>query len=747
MKRVLLAVLLSLLALGMTAEPVEGAERPQIEAVRAGGPIRVDGRMDETDWERAPPITAFRLILVREGEAPSESTEVRVLHDDSHLYFGIRCANRSPGAVRASLTPRDQILDGDHISIHLDTYRDFHRAYIFGVNPYGVQLDGILDGDEPDFNWDSVWDAESTRDAEGWASEIAVPLQALRFPQSGDGRWGLWIRREITKNDEVCTWPLYREGVQGDIMLQAGDLGGLASLRGGGGLELQPYVSSTNFASRTFDANEDASDWNDRTEADVGLDVKYGLTATMALDGTLNPDFSQIEADALQIDVNRRFPLFFPEKRTFFLEGSEIFATPYNLVYTRRIADPAFGGKLTGKAGRWRLGAIAVRDDGGSSIDGVGGRAFGDGLTQGWFSIGRARYDIGENSNVGLLITDHRSDRESLASDTGGIIQRVPNGAQNTVVAADTRLRLSRSFFFSGQIGGSWTRVDSTAVSGAVRDVREQFSDALYTTNAWYQDGTSYVLGYHDYLGPDFRTESGFLDRVDARTSAFEGHVTMRPKRGPLRTWQPQSNGNVIHDARGILQERRLAGAVEWSFHKQTRLHTRFAHVIERWRSREYDRNRYILELENTLWRPLGMSFFATLEDGIFYAPTDSASFLGWQESYQLIGTIRPDPRLTSEVTATRNRFSRSYGGAEVYDILVVGAKTTYQFTRRLFARLYPQYDTDADHLDVDALLAYVIHPGSVLYVGVNGDLDRMGDRHRATGRTVFLKASYLFQP
>jgi hypothetical protein len=209
---------------------------------------------------------------------------------------------------------------------------------------------------------------------------------------------------------------------------------------------------------------------------------------------------------------------------------------------------------------------------------------------------------------------------------------------------------------------------------------------------------------------------------------------------------QPQSNGDVIEDSHGVAQERRLAGAIEWSFHGQTRLHTRYAHLMERWLSTDYDRSRYILEFENTYWRPLSVGFFATLEDGIFYGDTDAESYLGWQESYTLNATARPDPRLTMEMTATRNRFSRSRGGDEVYDIVVLGAKTTFQFTRRLYARIYPQYDTDANHLDADALVGYVLHPGTVLYLGWNGDLDKVGDKHRTTGRTAFFKASYLFQ-
>jgi hypothetical protein len=731
--------------IALASGTVAGAEeRPRIAATRATAPIHIDGVMNEADWAGAPPLRAFGLLYVREGEAPSESTDVRVLFDDANVYFGMRCENRSPGPIRASLAPRDQITDGDFIAIHLDTYNDRHRAYIIGVNPYGVQLDGILDGSEPDFSWDGVWHAETTRDSAGWTAEVGVPLRSLRFPNRGDGTWGLWLRREITKNGEICSWPVYREANQGDVMLQAADLTGLDGLQGSGGIEVQPYVAGARFSTREISPT--TTEWDNTDDSSVGLDAKVPIRSDLTADFTVNPDFSQIEADALQIDVNRRFPLFFTEKRPFFLEGAEIFTTPFNLVYTRRIADPSYGGKLTGKSGPWRLGAIAVRDDGGGSTDGIGGRAEGD-FGQGAFGIARLRRDLGENGHVGLVLTEHLSDRKGLAAGTGlGPPSYVVNGGQNTVAAVDGRLRFAKNWFVSGQLGGSWSRIDRSRTNGSGPDrLREDFSDVLYTTNAWFADGTTYAVGYHDYLGPDFRTEAGFLDRVDARISGYEATYTFRPKAGPLRTWQPQTNGNLIHDSRGILQERRLAGAVEWSFHRQTRMHTRYARVIERWLTRDYDRNRYIFELENTAWRPLSFELFVTLEDGIFFGPTDAESFLGGQESYQLIATARPSPRLTSEITATRNRFSHGWGGPEVYDVLVVGAKTTYQFSRSLYARFYPQIDADAHHVDLDALVGYVLHPGSVLYLGVNGDLDKSVS-YRQTGRTIFLKASYLFQ-
>jgi hypothetical protein len=743
MKRAAPPVLLASILIGSTvAGPALGADRPRVAAVRAESPIRLDGRLDEVDWDRAPPVTAFLLIEVREGEAPSESTDVRVLFNDTHVYVGIRCANRNPGPVRASLAPRDQILDDDHVAIHFDTYRDFRRAYIFGVNPYGVQLDGILDGDTPDFTWDAVWDAEARLDAEGWTAEIAVPLRTLRFP-AGGGVWGFWIRRQVTKNDEVCSWPLYRLGVAGDIMLQAGDLEGLEGLGGGGGVELQPYAASTRAELRGPGGGGGPGPWSDRTDTQFGADLRYGVTSTLTANLTANPDYSQVEADALQVDVNQRFPLFFPEKRPFFLEGAEIFNTLFRLVYTRRMADPAYGGKLTGKLGRWRVGAIAVRDEGGGSTEGIGAGSGREPAAEGYFGIGRVTYDIGENHNLGVLLTTHQADGyEGPVPAVVGF--RAPGRSWNTVVSADLKLKLAKSLFFASQVAHSSARVDSVSDGGRLRG--ERFSDYLSTIAAWWNDGKRFALAYHDYLGSDFRADAGFLERVDMRLTGYEAYVTFRPENAWLRYVAPTSNGNYIEDTRGMLQERRLAGAIRWGFQKQTFLETRLAHVDERWLSRIYDRWRYILSATNSLWRPLALGLDVVLEDGIFYAPTDSASYLGWLESYALRGTLRPSPRLTSELTATRSRFSTARGGAEVYDIWLLGAKTTYQFTRRLYMRLYPQYDTFADHLDADLLLAYVIHPGSVLYLGLTGDLDKMGDRHHATQRTVFVKASYVFQ-
>jgi hypothetical protein len=299
------------------ARPALPAERSALSVATAAGPVRVDGVLDEPAWASAPPASEFKLMSPREGATPDESTTVRVLLDGDRLVFGIWCqAKRKP---HASLTARDNALDGDHIAIHLDTDGDGQRAYIFGVNPYGVQVDGILTGD-PDFKWDGVWDSATRRGGGVWTAEIAVPLRMLRI--SAQGRpWRIWVRREVTSWNEVSTWPLYKVGEPGPIMLQAADLDGLEGARGGRELTLEPYVFGAQTSTRDLSGGGGVSDWSDETEKEVGGDLQLGITRSLVLNATYNPDFSQIEADRLQIDVNRRFPLIFPEKRPFFLEG------------------------------------------------------------------------------------------------------------------------------------------------------------------------------------------------------------------------------------------------------------------------------------------------------------------------------------------------------------------------------------------------------------------------------------------
>ncbi len=723
-----------LLACGpLAAYAAQAAARPSLAVPLAAGPVRVDGTLDEPAWATAGVASEFLLMVPREGQVPSESTVVRVLRDGDRVVFGIWCgAARKP---HCSLAARDQVLDGDHISLHLDTDGDGQRAYIFGVNPWGVQVDGILTGD-PDFKWDGVWDAAARRGDHEWTAEIAVPFRILRI--SAHGRpWRLWVRRELTAWNEVSSWPPYRAGEPGPIMLQAGDLAGLDGARGGRELTVEPYVFGASLGQRSAFAGGGTSAWDDQTEREAGVDVQAALTPSLVANATFNPDFSQIEADALQLDVNRRFPLIFPEKRPFFLEGADHFVTLMDLVLTRRMADPRWGAKVTGRAGAWNTGALLVRDGGGAILGGSGYTPSDDHrLTRpGWYSLGRAQLPFGEGANVGVLAGVHVQDEE----DTPALVRE--KGTYNVFGGFDTQLRLSARWRTEAQMVVSTSRIDSTGTGRST----EPFNDWMGVWRFFYRDKARELHLGARHVGEKFRDELGYQDYAGVTFRRVGGSWDLFPKTGALQRIAPIFDVLLVHDRTGRLELSQIEGSTDFAFRRSAYANAGYLHIDEHWLGRTYPQDRAKLYAEWTAWRPLSLSVDAIAGDAIRYESTSATSNLAWHEVVTFNATVRPEPRITSTANVVRFRLAESYGGTKYLNVLLVGVRTTAQFTRRLSARLYPQYDSGAKHLDVNALLGYVVQPGTVFYAGVNSgwDEDVMTGNRTATSRQFFMKASW----
>jgi len=710
------------------------AERPSLSVAVASGPIRVDGVLDEPEWASAPVASAFLLMSPREGELPAESTAVRVLRVGDQLVFGIWCqAKRTP---HAGLVARDNVLDGDHIAVHLDTDGDGQRAYIFGVNPYGVQVDGILTGD-PDFKWDGVWDAAAKRGDGFWTAEIAVPFRILRISAS-HRPWRVWVRRELTAWNEVSSWPLYHVGQPGPIMLQAADLDGLDGARGGGELSVEPYVFGASNGTRDLLPGGGATSWDDHTEKDAGVDVQAALTRSLVLNGTYNPDFSQIEADVLQVDVNRRFPLVFPEKRPFFLEGADRFQSLMDLVLTRRIFDPHWGAKLTGRAGGWNTGALVVRDDGGSSLLGSGYTPSNDSTftRPGWYALVRPQLPFGEGSNIGLLAGGHWMDAAPPAPAGGPSEGKTFNGFGGL----DTQLRLSAHWRTEGQLVGSGARVDSV---GAAHP-SQTFADWMGVWRLFYRDDARSLQVGARHVGEKFRDEIGNQDRVGVTYRHVNAFWDFFPEGGPLQRTAPIADALIVHDHTGRLELADITASQDFEFRRSAFVSAGYEHLEEHWLDRTYPEDRANLFAQWTAWRPLAMDVNVTLGDGVLFGD-ETTSTLAWLEQYVLNATARPGSRVTVVANVTRYRLATAPHGADFVAQWLVGVNATAQFTRRLSIRVYPQYDSNIQHLDANGLLSYVVHPGTVFYAGVNSgwDQDPVTRERRATARQFFAKASW----
>jgi len=459
--------------------------------------VDVNASLDEPVWARAAVLSDFTQYEPVEGVTPEEATEIRVFYGDDAIYFGVRAFDTEPEGILARLGERDRAIFGDDwVRIMLDTFDDQRQAYVFYVNPLGLQSDGLWiegyrsrfgggggrggggSGISIDFNPNFLWESDGRVTEDGWVAEIRIPYVSMRFREVPEQDWGIQVAREVKRKGFKQAWaPLTKE--INSTLAQSGRLVGLRDLHPRRLVEVNPVVTGTRTGS-------DASGAFLRTdpEGDFGVNGRVGVTQNLVLDATYNPDFSQVEADANRISVNERFAIFFPERRAFFLEGAEIFNTPARLVYTRQIVDPVAGAKLTGKVGAFQIGYIGALDESPSTLFGGTGKAA--------FNLLRARRDVGVGSAVGLLYADRTL--------TDG------SGAYNRVLGGDARLVFGGRYTLTTQVAGAVTREADEEGSDGIRPLFQlDFQRG--------GRGLSWNVSLTD-VHPDFRARSGFITRT-----------------------------------------------------------------------------------------------------------------------------------------------------------------------------------------------------------------------------------------
>lgn len=347
-------------------QPNPAANQVTFPVVRATASIRIDGVLDDEAWKTAVVVPLPYEWAPGDNVPPPVATECLVTYDGTRLFVAFRASDPDPSTIRAHLMDRDDtdtLIQDDHIGVMIDTFNDERRAFQFRVNPLGVQADAVFseqDGVE-DFSWDMIWDAAGRITSEGYVVEIAFPLKQLRFPGgSGPQTWGFEAFRSWPRTVRHRISSQRRDRNIGCLLCQENKISGLEGLAQGRNLEFDP----TGTLSRTDElaAPSDTALTSGDVNAEAGLTARWSMTSNLTFSGAVNPDFSQVEADIAQLDVNQRFALFYPEKRPFFLEGVDFFTTPIQAVFTRTVADPYFGAKLTGKQGGNAIGVFVAHD-------------------------------------------------------------------------------------------------------------------------------------------------------------------------------------------------------------------------------------------------------------------------------------------------------------------------------------------------------------------------------------------------
>ena len=466
--------------------PVSGVGSPDVAAPRVDAEISIDGALDEPVWAQAARLSGFSQYQPSDGRPAEERTDVLVWYGPDAIYFGVHAFDRDPSSIRATMADRDNIDRDDSITIYLDTFNDHRRAFFFAVNPLGAQQDGVYSegqfnagqqrgGGKEDKSPDYQYDSKGRLTPDGYTVEIRIPFKSLRYPGAPSQTWGINFKRKIQRTGYEDTWTDARR--VSSFLAQAGRLVGLHDLHRGVVTEVQPFVTGAN------DGAIDSSGAFARggTLGSGGVNARFGFT-NVSLDATANPDFSQVESDAGLVTINQRFALFYPEKRPFFLEGIELFSTPNQLVYTRQIANPAAGAKVTGKFGRVGVAYLTAVDDT------SGGHAL--------FNVARVRRDLGTSSVAGVTLTDREED-----------------GAFNRVLAADARMVFAKLYYVLGQIGGSWNDTGTSTRSSPIWT-----AEFDRTAPRW---GFNYKL---NGIGESFVSRAGYVPR----NNIVDGHLMNR---------------------------------------------------------------------------------------------------------------------------------------------------------------------------------------------------------------------------
>ena len=516
--------LVALLQAPQDSGPVFDGRAHQLHVTipRVDTTITVDGVLDEPVWQQAARLVGFSQYQPSDSRPAEEPTEILVWYSPTAIHFGIRAREVHGDVVHATHADRDNINADDYVQLLLDTYNDRRRAFLFGVNPYGVQQDGIrsdsygrgaggfygggggfgsmnvLDGNV-DLNPDFVFESRGRLVEGGYDVEIRIPFKSLRYAGGAVQTWGINVLRRIQHSGYQDSWaPVVRASAS--FMNQSGWLDGLHDLRRGLVLDLTPVATAHVDGEATptgYQYSHDLFSWGN---TQLGLDARYGITPNLSLDGTYKPDFSQVEADVGQVTLNQRFALFYPEKRPFFLDGLELFDTPNQLIYTRQIVNPDWGAKLAGKAGPWTIAAIGASDAVSQSAAGH----------HPLFGITRIRYDLGPTSGLGLVATT-RNDGSDFSRLAG----------------ADVHIVHSRLYFVELQGVASWTRDSGGVHRGSLMEA------------VWDRTGTNW--GFHlsgEAVAPDFQAAAGFVNRTGIVDLSYFNRFTGYGSRGALiETW------------------------------------------------------------------------------------------------------------------------------------------------------------------------------------------------------------------
>ena len=730
---------------GLSAVQDVGGQEPaaaRYTVYKASSEIRVDGVLDETAWNDCEIIKLLYEWMPGDNVPPPVETDCLITYDNRHFYVGFRCFDPDPSKIRAHLMDRDAMdvfIQDDHVTLLIDTFNDERRGFQFRVNPLGVQADANfseLEGYE-DFSWDAIWKSEAKIFEWGYGVEIAIPFNQLRFPETSDVQtWGLSAGRSYPRNVRHRINSHRQERNITCLLCQFNKIVGIQGISSGLNLELDPTLTGVRTDVRD---SLPAGDMKaGKIEAEPGVSARWGITPNLILNATINPDFSQVEADVAQMEVNTRFALRYPEKRPFFLEGADFFLTPIEAVFTRTIADPLGGVKFTGKVGKNAFGFFGAYDQINNllfpSNQGSSSTSMDQEVLSGVF---RYRRDVGDNSTFGLLYTGRIA--EDYSNHVAGIDGFFRLSQTDTVrfqyLHSETKYPQDIALFF-GQ--------DTSSISGFAL-----MMDYFHRSRNW-----RYGISYADRV-PGFRADNGYVPRVDVRTVGGNfGRLFWGQPNGWFTQFNLAVNGRATWDHDGNLTDQMIEAMGIYQGPLQSTAVLQYRRTRELYIKEYYDLNEFIVYGEMKPLNGLRLRITGVSGDAVDYSNARKAD----QWLLAPFAEVSLGRHINFNLSHTYQRLDLR--GTEIFTANLSQVHFVFNFSVKVFVRAIVQYLDVSRNLDLYAspvlpktqtfftqfLFSFKLNPQTVFFLGYSDNYFGMeGLDITQTDRTFFVKIGYAW--
>ncbi len=703
-------------------------------------PVKIDGVINDEAWESALKLEIGYEVRPGENVEPPVKTLLYLAYDEEAVLVAFKGFDPEPEKIRARYSDRDDAWNDDFVGIVLDTFNDQRRAYEFMCNPLGVQIDAINDdlGGNYDTSWNAIWQSAGRITEDGFEVEMAIPFNQLRF-QSSDGpqTWGLDAIRSYPRTHRHHIGLFPRSRGQNSYLSQTDKLIGFQGIKPGKNLEIVPTV--TGFRTDARDGLPSGEFREVDSAEDLGVTARWGITPNLTLNGTLNPDFSQVEADAVQLDINTTFALFFEETRPFFLEGADYFNTRINLVHTRSIADPSSAVKVTGKQGRHTYGAFSAKDDVTNLIlPGTEGSSAGSFNFETTNTVGRYRYDFGGNSTVGAMVTNREGD-----------------DYHNRVFSLDSTYRMTDADTFTLNVAGSQTQYSEQVRDSFDLDNSEEISDRAISFRYRHSQRNWVGNVQYDDFGEDFRADMGFQPQVNFRRLITGGTYFWHGDEGKAyNRIELGGDFDQTETQDGDLFERELESWFVYTGPKESFIWANVGTRTRVFNRVEFDQIYQNVYLEMRANASLFLSLDLSRGDWIDFQHTREAKRFSYEPRVQL--------NFGKHVyMQARYRYSGlDVAGGRLFTATVPQLRFIYHYNSRLLFRAVLQHagitrdpalysnevEPESDDLFAQLLFSYKLNPQTVAFLGYSDNYT--GNQEYSLtqkDRTLFLKVGYAW--